>query len=110
MSLSTALLWRGLAGIAIGIVSVVWPGVTVGAVVWIDRRRFDHASIPKTVRVPFGFEENWLSQRDRVATDLLNDVDGLPLLDEPRDDPLEFVVTVPEDDAQTATTKELNQF
>ena len=33
MSLSTALLWRGLAGIAVGIVSVVWPGVTVGAVV-----------------------------------------------------------------------------
>ncbi|MBV9312667.1 MAG: DUF308 domain-containing protein [Pseudonocardia sp.] len=33
MSVSTALLWRGLLAIAIGIVSVVWPGITVAAFV-----------------------------------------------------------------------------
>jgi uncharacterized membrane protein HdeD (DUF308 family) len=33
MSLSTSLLWRGVLAIAIGIVSVAWPGVTVGALV-----------------------------------------------------------------------------
>ncbi len=33
MSLSTSLLWRGLFAIAIGIVSVAWPGITVGAFV-----------------------------------------------------------------------------
>jgi uncharacterized membrane protein HdeD (DUF308 family) len=33
MSLSTSLLWRGLLAVAIGIVSVAWPGVTVGALV-----------------------------------------------------------------------------
>jgi uncharacterized membrane protein HdeD (DUF308 family) len=33
MSLSTSLLWRGLLAIAIGIVSVAWPGITVGAFV-----------------------------------------------------------------------------
>src|SRR2546430_2634439 len=33
MSLSTSLLWRGLLAVAIGIVSVTWPGVTVGALV-----------------------------------------------------------------------------
>jgi uncharacterized membrane protein HdeD (DUF308 family) len=32
-SVSSALLWRGLLAIAIGIVSVVWPGITVGAFV-----------------------------------------------------------------------------
>jgi uncharacterized membrane protein HdeD (DUF308 family) len=32
-SMSSALLWRGLLAIAIGIVSVVWPGITVGAFV-----------------------------------------------------------------------------
>lgn len=32
-SVSKALLWRGLLAIAIGIVSVVWPGITVGAFV-----------------------------------------------------------------------------
>jgi uncharacterized membrane protein HdeD (DUF308 family) len=31
--MSSALLWRGLLAIAIGIVSVVWPGITVGAFV-----------------------------------------------------------------------------
>jgi uncharacterized membrane protein HdeD (DUF308 family) len=29
------LLWRGLLGIAIGIIAIAWPGVTVGAVVLI---------------------------------------------------------------------------
>ncbi|GAA0925525.1 HdeD family acid-resistance protein [Virgisporangium aurantiacum] len=33
MSLSTSLLWRGLAAIAVGIVSVAWPDITVGAFV-----------------------------------------------------------------------------
>jgi uncharacterized membrane protein HdeD (DUF308 family) len=33
MHLSTSLLWRGLLAIAIGIVSVAWPGITVGALV-----------------------------------------------------------------------------
>jgi uncharacterized membrane protein HdeD (DUF308 family) len=33
MSLSTSLLWRGLLAIVVGIVSVAWPGVTVGAFV-----------------------------------------------------------------------------
>ena len=33
MSLSSSLLWRGLLAIAVGIVSVTWPGVTVGAFV-----------------------------------------------------------------------------
>jgi len=33
MSLSSSLLWRGLLAIAIGIVSVAWPDITVGAFV-----------------------------------------------------------------------------
>jgi uncharacterized membrane protein HdeD (DUF308 family) len=33
MSFSSALLWRGLLAIIIGIVSVAWPSVTVGAMV-----------------------------------------------------------------------------
>jgi phospholipase C len=89
------------------------PAVAVSPLIpkgWIDARQFEHASIPKTLRVQFGFEENWLTQRDRVATDLLDDGDGLPLLDTPRDDPLEFAVDVPERDAQTLATKELNEF
>jgi len=32
---SRSLLWRGLLGIAIGIIAIAWPGVTVGAVVFI---------------------------------------------------------------------------
>ena len=33
MSLSTSLLWRGLLAIVVGVVSVAWPNVTVGAIV-----------------------------------------------------------------------------
>src|SRR4051794_39148443 len=33
MSLSTSLRWRGVLAIVIGIVSVAWPGITVGAFV-----------------------------------------------------------------------------
>jgi uncharacterized membrane protein HdeD (DUF308 family) len=33
MTVSSALLWRGVLAIVIGIVSVAWPGVTVGAIV-----------------------------------------------------------------------------
>src|SRR4051795_10397578 len=33
MSLSASLRWRGLLAIVIGIVSVAWPGITVGAFV-----------------------------------------------------------------------------
>lgn len=29
---SSSLLWRGLLGIAIGLIAIAWPGVTVGAV------------------------------------------------------------------------------
>jgi uncharacterized membrane protein HdeD (DUF308 family) len=32
-SLSSSLLWRGLLAVVIGVVSVVWPGITVGAFV-----------------------------------------------------------------------------
>jgi uncharacterized membrane protein HdeD (DUF308 family) len=32
-SLSSSVLWRGLLAVAVGIVAVVWPGVTIGAVV-----------------------------------------------------------------------------
>jgi uncharacterized membrane protein HdeD (DUF308 family) len=32
-SVSSSLLWRGLLAIAVGIVSVAWPGITVGALV-----------------------------------------------------------------------------
>ena len=31
----TSLLWRGLLGLAVGIIAIAWPGVTVGAVVFI---------------------------------------------------------------------------
>ena len=33
MSLSTSLLWRGLLAVGVGIVSVAWPDITVGAFV-----------------------------------------------------------------------------
>lgn len=33
MSLSKMLWWRGILGIAVGSVSVVWPGITIGAFV-----------------------------------------------------------------------------
>ncbi|XVU28681.1 HdeD family acid-resistance protein [Actinoplanes sp. CA-054009] len=31
MSLSTSLLWRGIVAVVIGVVSVAWPGITIGA-------------------------------------------------------------------------------
>jgi uncharacterized membrane protein HdeD (DUF308 family) len=34
-SISSALQWRGLLAVAIGVVSVAWPGITVGALVII---------------------------------------------------------------------------
>jgi uncharacterized membrane protein HdeD (DUF308 family) len=34
-SLSTSLLWRGLLGLAVGIIAIVWPGVTLISVVII---------------------------------------------------------------------------
>ncbi len=34
-SSSTSLLWRGLLGLAIGIIAISWPNVTIGAVVFI---------------------------------------------------------------------------
>ena len=34
-SSATSLLWRGLLGLAIGVIAIAWPGVTVGAVVFI---------------------------------------------------------------------------
>ena len=33
MSLSSSLLWRGLLAIAVGIISVIWPSITVGVFV-----------------------------------------------------------------------------
>ena len=33
MSLSSSLLWRGILAVAVGIVAVVWPGVSIGAFV-----------------------------------------------------------------------------
>lgn len=33
MSLSTSLLWRGILAVAIGVVSVAWPNITIGAFV-----------------------------------------------------------------------------
>jgi len=84
------------------------PAVAISPLIprgWIDRRQFDHTSIPRTVLTQFGFEESWLTQRDKVATDLL---DSLPLLDEPRTDRLEF--TIPLTEADATTVKELNEF
>jgi hypothetical protein len=34
-SLSRSLLWRGLLSIAIGIVAIIWPGITIASVVII---------------------------------------------------------------------------
>ncbi|MDQ1597738.1 MAG: hypothetical protein QOI70_1162 [Microbacteriaceae bacterium] len=34
-SLSRSLFWRGLLGLAVGIIAIVWPGVTIAAVVVI---------------------------------------------------------------------------
>ncbi|MCU1456592.1 MAG: protein of unknown function rane [Actinomycetia bacterium] len=34
-SLSTSILWRGVLGLAVGIIAIAWPGVTIGAVVFI---------------------------------------------------------------------------
>jgi uncharacterized membrane protein HdeD (DUF308 family) len=50
MSLSTSLLWRGLLAIAVGIVSVAWPNVTVGAVVILFAVYAFMAAITDTMR------------------------------------------------------------
>ena len=50
MSLSTSLLWRGLLAIAIGIVSVAWPNITVGAFVILFAVYAFIAAIMDTVR------------------------------------------------------------
>ena len=34
-SISTSLVWRGIAAIAVGVVSVAWPDITVGAFVFL---------------------------------------------------------------------------
>jgi uncharacterized membrane protein HdeD (DUF308 family) len=50
MSLSTSLLWRGLLAIVVGIVSVAWPNVTVGAIVILFAVYAFIAAITDTMR------------------------------------------------------------
>jgi uncharacterized membrane protein HdeD (DUF308 family) len=50
MSLSMSLLWRGLLAIVIGVVSVAWPDVTVGAIVILFAVYAFIAAITDTMR------------------------------------------------------------
>jgi hypothetical protein len=50
MSLSTSLHWRGLLAIVIGVVSVAWPNVTVGAIVILFAGYAFIAAITDTMR------------------------------------------------------------
>jgi len=50
MSLSTSLLWRGLLAIVVGVVSVAWPNVTVGAIVILFAVYAFIAAITDTMR------------------------------------------------------------
>ena len=50
MSLSSSLLWRGLLAIVVGIVSVAWPGITVGAIVVLFAVYAFVAAITDTMR------------------------------------------------------------
>jgi uncharacterized membrane protein HdeD (DUF308 family) len=50
MSISTSLLWRGLLAIVVGIVSVAWPNITVGALVIVFAVFAFIAAITDTMR------------------------------------------------------------
>jgi uncharacterized membrane protein HdeD (DUF308 family) len=50
MSLSTSLLWRGVFAIALGVVSVAWPSVTVGAIVILFAVYAFAAAVTDTMR------------------------------------------------------------
>jgi phospholipase C len=85
------------------------PAVAISPLIpkgWIDTRPFDHASIPRTVRAQFGLPD-WLTQRDKAATDLLAD---LPLLEQPRADPLTFDPATRVGVQESAEPKQLNEF
>ncbi len=50
MSMSSSLLWRGVLAIAIGVISVAWPGITVGAFVILFAVYAFVASITDAIR------------------------------------------------------------
>jgi phospholipase C len=88
------------------------PAVAISPLIpkgWLETRRFDHASIPRTVRAQFGLGADWLTRRDETATDLLAD---LPLLEDPREDPLTFDMNIPAGVARAdvPAAKHLNDF
>lgn len=90
------------------------PAVAISPLIpkgWLETDPFDHASIPRTVLAQFGLDAHWLTGRDKKATDLLA---VLPLLDDPREDPLTFGTRIPtgvtETAPEAATAKQLNDF